>query len=154
LSEHRISSGLNIENLAVSLRTPAFGEGVYDGIQVVDSNTIDYSSEKMVVVTNDLPPNHPHYNTQATPTASVRSIDCPMPINNSFYIAKGFCPGAQAHVRGEEWYKIVKRPAGHYSATVSAKCIGCAFEVGWNDMERERMLDSKSQLSSIILEVS
>ena len=158
LSDHRGSNGLAIEHLATSLRTPAFGQGVYEGMEVVDQNIIDYSSEKMVVVARDLPANHPARISAPTTTASVKSIDCPMPINNSFFMSKGFCPGAEAYMRGQSWYKIVKKPSvslvfffvirsksnniqGHYSATVSAKCNNCSFEVGWNDIEKERMLD-------------
>jgi len=32
---------------------------------------------------------------------------------------------------------------GHYSATVSARCVACSYEVGWNDVEKDKMLDSK-----------
>jgi len=32
---------------------------------------------------------------------------------------------------------------GHYSATVSARCIACSYEVGWNDVEKDKLLDSQ-----------
>lgn len=142
LSDHGISGGLNIEHLATTLRTPVFGRDVEDGMEVVNG-AYDFSTEKMVVVTNDLPPAQNNL-LQATPTASVTSIDCPMRHDTSFYQYRGFCEGAAILLRGrygEDWYKIVKRPSGHYSATVSAKCVKCAYEVGFNDLQRDKILD-------------
>lgn len=34
-----------------------------------------------------------------------------------------------------------QKDQGHYSATLSARCIKCAYEVGWNDVEKDRLLD-------------
>jgi hypothetical protein len=143
LSDHGLSETTNVENLATTLRTPHFGRDVAEGIEVANG-AYDFSSEKMVVVTENLPPNNVH---NATPTASVKSIDCPMRHDTSFYQYRGFCEGAATLIRGrtgEEWYKIVKRPSGHYSATVSAKCNKCSYEVGFNDLQRDKILDRKA----------
>lgn len=149
MSGHGISRGLNLENLATTLRTPVFGQDVEDGMEVVNG-AYDFSTEKMVVVTDNLPPAQNHF-LQATPTASISSIDCPMRHDTSFYQYRGFCEGAATLLRGrsgEDWYKIVKRPSGHYSATVSAKCVKCAYEVGFNDLQRDKILDRESPFVS------
>ncbi|KAE8441922.1 hypothetical protein EG329_004180 [Mollisiaceae sp. DMI_Dod_QoI] len=134
LSEHRSSGGL--EAIAATLRLPNFGEGVEQGIEVVDN--IDYGAEKIPVFDDSSSANEP---THAGPATSVKSIDHPMRHDASFFRFGGFCEGARALVKGETGFKIYKRPAGHYSATVSAKCIKCSYEVGWNDVEKDRMLD-------------
>ncbi|TAQ85041.1 hypothetical protein B7494_g6635, partial [Chlorociboria aeruginascens] len=83
-------------------------------------------------------PQHP------TPTASIQSIDYPIRHDSSFYKFGGFCEGAKSMMRGEAGFKVVKRPSagqGHYSATISARCLKCSYEVGWNDVEKDRLLD-------------
>ncbi|KAF7960422.1 hypothetical protein EAE96_000104 [Botrytis aclada] len=139
-------------SLATTLQLPGFGNGVEDGLEVVP--VIESGLE--VVPTQDpepvptqpsnpIPENRSQSQLamhRATP--SVRSIDCPMRHDSSFYKFDGFCPGAKAMIRGETGFKVVKRPSkdqGHYSATLSARCIKCAYEVGWNDVEKDRLLD-------------
>jgi hypothetical protein len=48
---------------------------------------------------------------QVTPTTSLRSLDYPMRHDSSFYKFGGFCEGAKVLVRGEQGFKIVKRPS-------------------------------------------
>ncbi|CZR64176.1 uncharacterized protein PAC_14073 [Phialocephala subalpina] len=136
LSEHRSSAGLEGIPVAATLRLPDFGEGVYQGIEVVDNT--DYTAGLIPVHDNEPPPVQL---TSSAPATSVRSIDHPMRHDASFFKFGGFCDGAKALVRGETGFKIYKRPAGHYSATVSARCIKCSYEVGWNDVEKDRLLD-------------
>lgn len=136
LSEHRSSAGLEGIPVAATLRLPDFGEGVYQGIEVVDNT--DYTAGLIPVHDNEPPPVQ---QTSSAPATSVRSIDHPMRHDASFFKFGGFCDGAKALVRGETGFKIYKRPAGHYSATVSARCIKCSYEVGWNDVEKDRLLD-------------
>lgn len=136
ISDHRSSAGLEGIPVAATLRLPDFGEGVYQGIEVVD--TTDYTAGLIPVHDNEPPPVQP---TSSAPAASVRSIDHPMRHDASFFKFGGFCEGAKALVRGETGFKIYKRPAGHYSATVSARCIKCSYEVGWNDVEKDRLLE-------------
>ncbi|TVY78513.1 hypothetical protein LSUE1_G008168 [Lachnellula suecica] len=96
---------------------------------------LDAGNEKMLVTEE----HQSHF--QSTSAASVRSVDHPMRHDSSFYKSGGFCEGARAMMRGETGFKVAKRPSGHYSATVSAKCLNCAYEVGWNDVEKDRLLD-------------
>lgn len=78
---------------------------------------------------------------QPTPAPSFISVDFSMRHDSSFYKLGGFCEGARSMMKGESGFKVVKRPSGHYSATVSARCMKCAYEVGWNDVEKDRLLD-------------
>ncbi len=108
-SEHRTSGGtdtwgtLGGEALATTLQTPDFGKGVEPGIEVVTG--IDYDNEKIAVG-----PNESGYR-QPTPTASMKSIDYPIRHDTSFYKFGGFCEGSKAVLRGENGFKIVKRPS-------------------------------------------
>jgi hypothetical protein len=151
LSEHRSSGNESRRHLAATLRVPSFGEGVEPGIEVVDNvdrnNGLILANEDQIVV-------------QPTPTASMGSIGAPIRPDSSFYRFGGFCEGAKALLRGEQGFKVMKRPAvrtstfhsnciisnryqGHYSATVSARCIKCSYEVGWSEVEKDRILDIK-----------
>jgi hypothetical protein len=49
--------------------------------------------------------------TLATPTTPLRSLDYPIRHDSSFYKLGGFCEGAKVLVRGEQGFKIVKRPS-------------------------------------------
>ncbi|KAJ5040526.1 uncharacterized protein L3040_006180 [Drepanopeziza brunnea f. sp. 'multigermtubi'] len=140
LSEHGTSIGsggtetwrtLVGEAIATTLQTPDFGKGVEPGIEVVTG--IDHENEKIAVGPDEY--HHP------TPTASMESVDCPIRHDTSFYKFGGFCEGSKAVLRGENGFKIVKRPAGHYSATISARCVKCSYEIGWNDVEKDRLLE-------------
>lgn len=134
LSEHRSSS--NFEAIATTLKLPDFGEGVEQGIEVVD--TEDYSTGLIPIDQNNA-------NGQATsitpPMASTRAIDNSLRHDDSFFRFGGYCEGAKALLRGDPGFKMYKRPAGHYTATVSARCIKCPYEVGWHDVEKDRLLD-------------
>ncbi|KAF4627996.1 hypothetical protein G7Y89_g10153 [Cudoniella acicularis] len=121
----------NLGTLSATLHVPGYGVGIESGLEVVTQ--IDYGNEKMLVEDE-----HPF--TRNTPTASMKSIDYPIRVDTSFYKFGGFCEGAKAMIKGETGFKVVKRPSGHYSATVSARCIKCAYEVGWNDVEKDRLL--------------
>ncbi|KAF7856303.1 hypothetical protein EAF04_009831 [Stromatinia cepivora] len=147
------TSPTSTASLASTLQLPGFGNGVEDGLEVVP--IIESGLE--VVPTEDpepvpiQPSNHiPENRSQSqlamhrAVTPSLKSLDCPMRHDSSFYKFDGFCPGAKAMIRGETGFKVVKRPSkdqGHYSATLSARCIKCAYEVGWNDVEKDRLLD-------------
>ncbi|KAB8290440.1 hypothetical protein EYC80_010872 [Monilinia laxa] len=139
-------------SLATTLQLPGYGAGIEDGLEVVPV----FESGLEVVPNQDpepvpmQPPNPIVENRSQSQlamhraTPSLRSIDCPMRHDSSFYKFDGFCPGAKAMIRGETGFKVVKRPSkdqGHYSATLSARCIKCAYEVGWNDVEKDRLLD-------------
>ncbi|QSZ31043.1 hypothetical protein DSL72_000604 [Monilinia vaccinii-corymbosi] len=139
-------------SLATTLQLPGYGAGVEDGLEVV--SVIESGLE--VVPTQDpepvpIHPSNPVVENQSQSqlamhraTSSLKSIDCPMRHDSSFYRFDGFCQGAKAMIRGETGFKVVKRPSkdqGHYSATLSARCIKCAYEVGWNDVEKDRLLD-------------
>jgi len=140
LSEHRSSGGtdnltwgsLGGGVLATTLQTPDFGKGVEPGLEV--ANGIDYENEKIVVGSDDV------YH-QPTPTASMKSIDYPIRHDTSFYKFGGFCEGAKAILRGENGLKVVKRPSGNYNVALSARCIKCSYEVGWNEVEKDKLLE-------------
>jgi len=134
LSEHRSSGNDKWDTLATTLQLPDFGEGVEQGIEVVDP--VDHENGLMLASEGEV-----HVVSQPTPTESVKSIDHVMRHDTSFYKFGGFCDGARAMLKGESGLKIVKRPSGHYSATVSARCIKCSYEVGWNEVEKDRRLD-------------
>ncbi|EDN98218.1 hypothetical protein SS1G_13075 [Sclerotinia sclerotiorum 1980 UF-70] len=147
------TSPTSTASLASTLQLPGFGNGVEDGLEVVPI----FDSGLEVVPTQDPEPvpiqplsRIPEYRSQSqlamhrAMTPSLKSLDCPMRHDSSFYKFEGFCPGAKAMIRGETGFKVVKRPSkdqGHYSATLSARCIKCAYEVGWNDVEKDRLLD-------------
>jgi hypothetical protein len=138
LSEHR-SSG-NLEAIATTLRLPDFGEGVEPGLEVSDQ--IDYSTGLIPVDENFDGDTGANQSTSvAPPAASVRSIDNPMRHDDSFFKFGGFCEGARAIVRGETGFKMVKRPVGNYNVMTSARCVKCSYEVNWNDVEKDRLLD-------------
>jgi len=142
LSDHGISGSLDIGNLAATLKTPQFGQNVEDGMEVVE-NPSDWSSEKIAVDRSNNP-NAENCFSGEIPAESVKLVEYPMRYNTSFYQFRGFCEGAGILMRGrtgEDWYKIVKRPSGHYSATVSAKCSKCSYEVGYNDLQKDKILD-------------
>lgn len=148
LSEHRSSGNDNWGTLATTLQVPGFGDGVEQGIEVV--NNIDRDNGLILA-------NEDQIAVQPTPTASMKSMDCPMRPDGSFYKFGGFCEGAKHLIKGETGFRIMKRPSvwtyhpsnymitnifqGHYSATVSARCIKCSYEVGWNEVEKDRLLD-------------
>lgn len=136
LSEHRSSGSL--EAIATTLRLPDFGEGVEEGIEVIDR--VDYSAGLIPVDENfDGDAYQPAH--IASHTASVRSIDNPMRHDDSFFKFGGFCDGARALLRGETGFKICKRPVGNYNVMTSARCTKCSYEVNWNDAEKDRLLD-------------
>ena len=117
LSEHQTSGDGKWGHLATSLQTPGFGEGVGQGLEVVDNidrdNGLILANEDQVVV-------------QSTPTASVKSLDHPMRHDSSFYKFGGFCDGAKALIRGETGFRIMKRPAvrrSHLFAVTVANCL-------------------------------
>lgn len=114
LSENRSSGESWGAPLATTLRVPGFGSGVESGLEVVTN--IDYDNEKMVVSRAE----DANYQ-QPTPTASMRSIDYPMRHDSSFYKFGGFCEGGKAMIRGEEGFRIVKRPSvsGYLIASVN-----------------------------------
>ncbi|KAG9231692.1 hypothetical protein BJ875DRAFT_468735 [Amylocarpus encephaloides] len=122
--------------LSSTLHVPGYAAGIDSGLEVAVA--VDRENEKMVVEEEApavvYPPSTP------TPTASMKSIDCPIAHDTSFYRFGGFCDGSKAMMRGESGFKVVKRPSGHYSATVSARCVKCSYEVGWNDVEKDRLL--------------
>ncbi|KAI9645287.1 hypothetical protein NHQ30_006022 [Ciborinia camelliae] len=136
-------------SLATTLQVPGFGSGVEEGLEVVPViesglEVVPTQGPEPVPIQppNPIPENRSQSQLamhRATP--SMKSIDCPMRHDSSFYKFDGFCPGAKAMIRGETGFKVVKRPSGHYSATLSARCIKCAYEVGWNDVEKDRLLD-------------
>ncbi|KAM3084197.1 hypothetical protein ACMFMG_001698 [Clarireedia jacksonii] len=134
--------------LASTLHVTGFPAGIEDGLEVVP-----LAESGLEVVPQPEPEPAPvpapvenrsvsRIDNHFTP--SIKSIECPMRHDTSFYKFDGFCPGAKAMIRGETGFKVVKRPSrdqGHYSATLSARCIKCAYEVGWNDVEKDRLLD-------------
>lgn len=148
LSEHRTSGSGNWGTLATTLQVPGFGEGVESGLEVVD--TVDRDNGLILATEGEVP-------VQQTPTTSMKSVDYPMRHDSSFYKFGGFCDGAKNMIRGETAFRVMKRPSvrtshsskntatntfqGHYSATVSARCMKCSYEVGWNDVEKDRLLE-------------
>ncbi|KAE9370685.1 hypothetical protein N431DRAFT_343674 [Stipitochalara longipes BDJ] len=110
---------------------PSYGNEVPAGLIPVN---VTYDDGMIVV-------NAPEETVQPGPTFTVREMDYPIRPDSSFSKFGGFCDGAKSLTRGETGFKIVKRPAGHYSATVSARCIACSYEVGWNDVEKDKSLD-------------
>lgn len=109
-------------SLATTLQLPGFGSGVEDGLEVVPF----IESGLEVVPTPDpepIPRPHPvnppppadtrsqSQLAMRAPTPSMKSIDCPMRHDSSFYKFDGFCPGAKAMIRGETGFKVVKRPS-------------------------------------------
>ncbi|KAG4427477.1 hypothetical protein IFR05_017039 [Cadophora sp. M221] len=139
LSEHRTSGGTDTWGslgggaLATTLQTPDFGKGVEDGLEL--ANGIDYDNEKIVVGSDET------FYHQPTPTASMKSIDYPIRHDTSFYKFGGFCEGSKAILSGENGLKVVKRPSGNYNVSLSARCIKCSYEVGWNEVEKDKLLE-------------
>ncbi|KAH6671839.1 hypothetical protein B0J14DRAFT_81810 [Halenospora varia] len=119
------------EGLSSTLHVPGYGSGIESGLEVVMG--VDHDNEKM-------PVDDENSLAQNTPTPSMKSFDYPIRHDTSFYKFGGFCDGAKAMMRGETGFKVVKRPSGHYSATVSARCIKCSYEVSWGDVEKDRLL--------------
>ncbi|RFU34857.1 hypothetical protein B7463_g1487, partial [Scytalidium lignicola] len=108
-----------------------YGLGIEAGLEVVH----DYS-QGLIAIEGQNPIQQPR-----TPTASVRTIDHPITPSSSFYKFEGFCEGARAMMRGEVGFRQVRKPAGQFSATMSARCKHCAFEVGWTHIERDSTLN-------------
>ncbi|KAH8802728.1 hypothetical protein F5884DRAFT_480362 [Xylogone sp. PMI_703] len=113
---------------------PNYGLGIETGLEVVH----DYSQDPIAVEGQNTV--QPIFQPR-TPTASVRTIDHPIAPNSSFYKFEGFCEGAKAMMRGEIGFRQVRRPAGQFSATMSARCKYCAFEIGWIHIERDSTFD-------------
>ncbi|PQE22861.1 SH3 domain-containing protein [Rutstroemia sp. NJR-2017a BBW] len=139
--------------LASTLHVSGFAAGIEEGLEVVP---VVESGLEVVPQPEPEPAPTPAAARAPTPapvenrsvsrldkhfTPSIKSIECPMRHDTSFYKFDGFCPGAKAMIRGETGFRVVKRPSGHYSATLSARCIKCSYEVGWNDVEKDRLLD-------------
>ena len=98
--------------LARTLKLPGFGEGVPDGIQVVDQVVSDLG----LILANE---NH----NQPTPATSVKSIEYPIRPNASFHKPGGFCPGAHMIRRGTKGAQEVrKKPGVCYSFHFPANC--------------------------------
>ena len=121
-------------SLATTLQLPDFGKGVEPGIEAVvridHENGLMLAHEGQILVTQ-------------TPAASVLSVDHQMRHDSSFYKFGGFCEGAKMLLRGEVSYKQMKRPAGNFSSIITAKCIKCSYEAGWNAIEQDLKLDRK-----------
>ena len=99
------SSGRRLARCQASsaLRVPGYGAGIESGLEVVVD--IDHDNEKMVVEQEE-----PSF-AQPPQTASMKSIDCPIAHDTSFYKFGGFCDGAKAMMQGETGFKVVKRPS-------------------------------------------
>jgi hypothetical protein len=131
-------------------RPPVYGSEAPSGLEPVN---MAYDDGMIVVNAPEQPP---------TATFTISQMNYPIRPDSSFSKFGGFCEGAKALIRGETGFKIVKRPSvcpeavdcyqrlannmyqGHYSATVSARCIACSYEVGWNDVEKDKLLDSQN----------
>jgi hypothetical protein len=111
LSDGRVSGGSDHWGapLATTLQPPGYAQGVEPGLEVVTGTPGFRYDEGMIVVGPSEEP-APAY-TLATPTTSLRSQDYPMRHDSSFYKFGGFCEGAKVLVRGEQGFKIVKRPS-------------------------------------------
>lgn len=80
---------------------PSYGNQVPAGLEPVN---ITYDDGMIVV-------NAPEESAQPGPTFTVRQMDYPIRPDSSFSKFGGFCEGAKVLTRGEEGFKIVKRPA-------------------------------------------
>ncbi|KAL3420138.1 hypothetical protein PVAG01_08637 [Phlyctema vagabunda] len=118
--------------IATTLFVPGFGTGVEDGLEVV--SPVDHSNGLILANENGSIGQH-------TPATSLTSIDCPMRHDASFYKLGGFCEGARAILRGDEWFKVTTRPDGLYTTIPSAKCIKCSFEVNYKNVMKDQRLD-------------
>ena len=102
LSEHRSSGNGSWGPLATTLQVPGFGQGVEQGIEVVDNidrdNGLILANEDQIIV-------------QPTPATSLKSVDAPMRPDSSFYRFGGFCEGAKVLLGGGTGFKIMKRPS-------------------------------------------
>ncbi|RDW64066.1 hypothetical protein BP5796_10568 [Coleophoma crateriformis] len=140
LSEHH-RSGPDWGPIATTLHVPGFGHGVEDGLEVA---RLDDDRSGLILANEDQAANQNGgavQPTPPTPTTSIRSNDYVMRHDASFYRFGGFCDGARAILRGDPGFKIVKRPSGHYSATISARCIKCSYEVGYKDVEKDEKME-------------
>jgi hypothetical protein len=97
------SYGSDFSILSATLRLPGYGINVADGIEPVAEEVSSTPSNGLILV-ND--------GSQSAPPTSLRSDDCAMSHEDSFYTYGGFCEGAKMRLRGEkDFFKIVKRPA-------------------------------------------
>lgn len=127
----RGSGGDSWGALATTLQLPGFGMGVEPGLEVV--SPVDHNNEKMLAYEDNMP--------EPTPTASMKSIDHPMRHDTSFYKFGGFCDGSKAILSGEAGLKKFKRPLGQFNTTTCGRCTKCAYEVSWNDVEKDLKLE-------------
>jgi hypothetical protein len=103
LSQGHQSAGSGWDNigLAETLKTPGYGEGVEDGIQVVVTPVI--SDPGLMLVNEDT--------KLLTPAVSIQSMDYAIRHDSSFYKYGGFCDGAKMTLRGAGGaMKELKRP--------------------------------------------
>jgi hypothetical protein len=85
----------------LKMPSPSFGNEVPAGLEPVN---VAYDDGMIVV-------NAPEQNLQPGPTFTVRQMDYPIRPDSSFSKFGGFCEGAKVLIRGENGFKIVKRPA-------------------------------------------
>jgi hypothetical protein len=111
LSDRRVSGGSDNWGapLATTLQLPGYGQGVEPGLEVV-TGTPGFRYDEGMIVVGPSDESAPAY-TLATPTTSLRSLDYPIRHDSSFYKFGGFCEGAKVLVKGEQGFKIVKRPS-------------------------------------------
>jgi hypothetical protein len=82
----------------------SYGAGIESGLEVVMD--IDHDNEKMVVSQEEMP-----HLVKPVPTASIKSTDCSITQDASFYRFGGFCDGAKYMLKGDAGFKVVKRPS-------------------------------------------
>lgn len=105
LSQGHQSAGSGWGTLALSgtLKVPGFGEGVVDGIEVVNTPVI--SDPGLMLAKED------EMQEMLTPEPSVQSTDYAIRHDSSFYKYGGFCDGAKSTLRGVGGtMKEIKRP--------------------------------------------
>lgn len=89
--------------LAHTLRTPDFGRGVEDGIQVIGPGLVSDPGLMLAaeVGRGELP---------VTPAISLQAVEYPIGQDSSFYKYGGFCEGAKMLLTGQDPLKIQKKP--------------------------------------------
>lgn len=138
-----------------------------DGIQVVTEfhdapEVVTADRENFPqLIEEESPAVRSYSSSTAVPQAAfARSTEIPMRHDTSFYKLGGFCEGAKAMIRGNAGFKVHRKPSvgtrqnvrgmgltilqGHLGTVSSVKCVKCLYEVVWNNVERDRLLDRKS----------
>ncbi|VUC25346.1 unnamed protein product [Clonostachys rosea] len=79
--------------------------------------------------------------------SKINAQECMIDNTSSFWIAKGFCDGAQEVIRGGIGIKRTKKPVGYASHATIARCTSCLYELDFTQIEADVNKEARGNFS-------